>query len=641
MRLVLPTLLCLMLAACGTTTTSTPPVPATPAVPAAPATAFNAPPTWAERAIWYQIFPERFRNGDPGNDPTAADIRGSWPMAEPKAWQIKAWTGDWFAVEPWEKANLTPTTPGFYNPVHGYRRYGGDLQGVIDKLGYLADTLGVTALYLNPVFPSPSLHKYDEVNYHHIDPTFGPTPAADRAAFAAENPVDPQTWTMTGADRLFVDFVQKAHAKGLKVIIDGVFNHLGLNSFAFQDVRRRGQSSPYATWFKIERFDDPVTPADEFKYSGWYGVETLPELRDTPGADGVMGTNNGKVDDDDLDPGARAYILASVRRWMDPNGDGDPSDGIDGWRLDAADMVGMGFWRDFRKTVRGINPNAYLTGEVWWQDWGANKMFNPAPWLTGDTFDGAMNYRWADAVLHAFNDSAKAIPMSELARRLAALRSETPGHVESLQNLFDSHDTDRLASRVVNPDYDFDHKITPGDSPTYDVRKPNAAEWAKVRQLVALQFTQPGAPMIYYGAEAGMWGGDDPDERKPMLWREFTYADETAHPLPGHTRPRDANRFDPSLFSWYRQMIALRKRHPALQTGRIEVMLTDDARKLYGFRRENGSETVLCLFNGSDKPQPVQIPTDGVYQDELNGLTRAPGGGSMLPARGVAVLVRE
>ncbi|HYQ85689.1 MAG TPA: alpha-amylase family glycosyl hydrolase, partial [Bacteroidota bacterium] len=179
-------------------------------------------PAWAKRAVWYQIFPERFRNGDPKNDPRVDDLAGSWPHETPARWSISPWTSDWYRLQPWESEDAK----GFYYHAQ-LRRYGGDLQGVIDKLDYLSD-LGVTALYFNPLFESPSLHKYDATMYHHIDNNFGPDPDGDRRLWAAENPADPKTWKWSAADSLFLRLLKEAHRRGMKVVLDGVFNHVGM-----------------------------------------------------------------------------------------------------------------------------------------------------------------------------------------------------------------------------------------------------------------------------------------------------------------------------------------------------------------------------------------------------------------------------
>jgi glycosidase len=545
-------------------------------------------PKWAKEAIWYQIFPERFNNGDANNDPQLADIRGSWPHDLESPYAISAWTGDWYALQSWEDKSR-----GFYYHVQR-RRYGGDLQGILDKLDYLSE-LGINAIYFNPLFESPSLHKYDGATYHHIDDNFGPNPKRDREIISNESPDNPATWKWTTADSLFLKLVKECHRRNIKVIIDGVFNHVGLNFWAFQDVVQNQQNSRYLNWFTINRWDDPDTPENEFDYKGWFGVKELPELRED---------RNGLVAE------ARQYIFDSVKRWMDPNNDGDPSDGIDGWRLDVADMVGTAFWRDFRRLVRGINPEAYLVGEVWWEDWGNNKMFNASPWLNGDTFDAVMNYRWAQEVIHFFVDRKNKITASQFDKRLKKLRSDYPQEVNyALMNVMDSHDTDRLSSQIVNPDDDYDHRDNPKDNPEYNVRKPTGEEIQTQKLIALFQMTYVGAPVIYYGDEAGMWGADDPDSRKPMLWPDRQYDQEVSHPF-GKYRPADDNQFNWELFNYYKKLISIRQEHSSLQIGEIETLFTNDDKDVYVFRRFSGSESLIIALNNSDSSQTIFLSVD-------------------------------
>jgi cyclomaltodextrinase len=543
-------------------------------------------PVWAKQAVWYQIFPERFRNGDVKNDPTVNDIKGSWPHEDPKEWSVSRWTGDWYQLQSWESKD----DKGFYFHAQ-QRRYGGDLQGVLDKLDYLND-LGVNALYFTPVFESPSLHKYDATMYHHIDNNFGPDPEGDRQIWNSEVPSDPKSWKWTSADRLFLKLVQEAHKRGMKVIIDGVFNHVGMTFWAFQDVRKNGEKSAFKDWFTINKWDDPSTPGDEFDYSGWHNVKELPELKE--GANGFV-------------LGLREHIHDVVKRWMDPNGDGNPEDGIDGWRLDVADMVAIPFWREFRQWVRSINPEAYTVGEVWWENWKDDKMFNAAPWLSGDVFDAVMNYRWAREVDHFFKDQKNKITVSELDKRLAALRNDYRSETNYvLMNLMDSHDTDRLASQIVNVDTRYDHDVGVSDNRSYEVRKPGEKEILIQKLVVLFQMTSLGAPMVYYGDEAGMWGADDPDERKPMLWADMAYENESSHPF-GKPRPSDKNEFNADLFQCYKDLIAIRKAHPALSLGDFATLLTDDGHDTYAFLRKQDSERIVVVVNNSALAQQVNV----------------------------------
>ncbi len=546
-------------------------------------------PGWAKSAIWYQIFPERFWNGDKNNDPTISDLAGGWPHYQPERWQIHPWTSDWYKLQPWEQSY----GKNFYWCA-GLRRYGGDLQGVLDRLDYLRD-LGITAIYFNPLFESPSLHKYDATMYHHIDNNFGPNPEKDRAIWSQENPGDPSTWQWTSADSLFLKLIQQCHDRGIKVIIDGVFNHVGFTFWAFQDVMKNQQQSAYKDWFIIKRWDDPTTLENEFDYEGWNGVKDLPEF---------------KEDQNGLVQGPREHVRAIVQRWMDPNGDGDPSDGIDGWRLDVAEKVNIKFWRDFRKWVKAINPEAYITGEIWWEDWQHNKMMNAKPWLQGDAFDGVMNYRVARAIKQFLIDQKEHISVKAFVDSLQQIYGDYGWeHSLACQNLMDSHDVDRLASQIVNPDRWYDHWAAPKDNPDYDVRRPNEAEWARLRVIVTIQMTLPGAPMIYYGAEAGMWGGDDPDCRKPMVWPELSYEAETSHPF-CKPRPADEVKFDQTLYNFYKTIIKIRKDHPALMLGSIKHCLVDNERSLWCFKRILLDESVIIIVNNSDRSQALSVDVD-------------------------------
>lgn len=553
-------------------------------------------PSWAKSAIWYQIFPERFWNGDKNNDPELRDLAGGWPHAQPEQWQIHPWTSDWYKLQPWEKNYQKD----FYWCA-GLRRYGGDLQGVLDRLDYLQD-LGITAIYLNPVFESPSLHKYDATMFHHIDNNFGPNPEKDRDIWSNENPADPSTWQWTTADSLFLFLIKQCHQRGIKIIIDGVFNHVGVTFWAFQDVMKNQQASHYKDWFTIKRWDDPNTAENEFDYEGWYGVKDLPEI---------------KEDEDGLVAEPRKHIHDIVQRWMDPNSDGDPSDGIDGWRLDVAEKVTIRFWRDFRKWVKAINPEAYITGEIWWEDWQHNKMMNARPWLQGDAFDAVMNYRVARAIKKFVIDEKEKISVKAFVDSLQQI-SEDYGweHSQVCQNLMDSHDVDRIASQIVNSDRWYDHWAAPKDNPDYDVRKPNAAELAKLRLILIIQMTLPGSPMIYYGDEAGMWGGDDPDCRKPMVWPDLKYEDEVSHPF-GKIRPVDRVEFNQDLFNFYKTVIKIRKDRPALVSGSFKNLLIDNQRFIYVFERSYLNEKVIVGLNNSDRIQSLELAVDGKYWLDL------------------------
>ena len=549
-------------------------------------------PDWAKKAIWYQIFPERFCNGDISNDPQPQDLKGGWPYELPADWKISDWTGDWYELQSWEKN----WSKDFYK-VAGTRRYGGDLLGVINKLDYLSE-LGITAIYFNPLFESPSLHKYDATMYRHIDNNFGPNPQLDEKIWNSEIPDNPTTWRWTSADSLFLKLIKEAHKRGIKIIIDGVFNHVGATFWAFEDVKRNGKNSKYKDWFYVESWDNPQTDENEFKYRGWYGVKDLPELKEN---------ENGLIEP------VKLHIFNIVRRWGDPNGDGNPEDGIDGWRLDVADMVNIEFWKEFRKEVKRINPNAYLVGEVWWEDWGKNKMFNASKWLQGDAFDAVMNYRFARAVKRFIADRKLGISARGFIDSLEnQYRDYNWQNILVMMNLLDSHDTERLASIVVNPDHYYDHNANPQQNPDWKVRKPNETEKQKQKLMITLQMTLPGAPMIYYGDEAGMWGGDDPDDRKPMLWRELKYKAETHHPF-GKRREPDEVKFDDTLFNFYKRLISIRKNSDALSIGNVEFIRTGNPNVL-AFTREYGKEKFLIILNKSEN----EIELSSSLKNQIN-----------------------
>lgn len=324
-------------------------------------------PNWAKSAIWYQIFPERFRDGDSSNNPTVQDIQGADPAEPPKVWQTHPWGSDWYKRQPYE---LTNGEPELWKHLLR-RRYGGDLQGIIDKLDYIKQT-GFNAIYLNPVFDAPSLHKYDGASFHHIDPNFGPDPDGDRKLIADENPLDPKTWVWTKADELALELIKQAKQRGIRIIFDGVFNHMGTKSFAFKHLQQHQQNSPFKDWFTVKSFRSDTT---DFDYQGWFGVPSLPEFAE---------------DENGLAKGPRDYVFAVTERWMNPKGLG-PQYGVDGWRLDVAFCIAHGFWKDWRRHVKSLNSEAYITAEL------VMPPEQVKPYLQGDEFDGEMNYNFAIA----------------------------------------------------------------------------------------------------------------------------------------------------------------------------------------------------------------------------------------------------
>lgn len=548
----------------------------------------NGSPEWSKDAIWYQIFPERFRNGDISNDPTIETLNGTWPFDPVEEWQISPWGSDWYKMQKWE----LNTGKDFYY-VAQRRRYGGDIQGIIDKLDYLED-LGVNALYLNPVFESPSLHKYGATLLHHIDNNFGPNPELDLSIWNNENPASPEEWKWTSADKLFLELIKECHSRGMKIIIDGVFNHVGLNFWALNDVRKNGISSPYANWFTVKKWDDPSTKENEFECEGWSGFMGLPEFKKT---------------NDDYPKDLKSYFHAVVQRWMDPNNDGNPEDGIDGWRLDVAAEVPIKFWKEFRQWVKDINPEAYITGEIWWEDYKNNKLKNAAKWIKGgDVFDGVMNYRFADSCYQYFIQPVNPLNAAEFSKEITKIHNDYGYDVSlGLQNLLNSHDTQRLASMVQNPRHRLDHGANLKSNKNYSVAPLAKEKHSQLDQILAFQFLSPGAPYVYYGDEVGMWGADDPDCRKPMIWDDIIYDPEYELPF----APKRNNGFkvsqDKNRFNFIKKLCSIRKNNPSLRRGNFKILVTDNDNQIFAFTRKYKENECLAVFNSS--PQSQKMPS--------------------------------
>lgn len=549
-------------------------------------------PDWSREAVWYQIFPERFANGDPNNDPVRESLFGTWPYVVPEDWELSPWTQDWYEQQAWEKN----TGKGFYYTAQ-LRRFGGDIQGILNRLDYLQD-LGVNALYLNPVFDSASLHKYGASYFHHVDRHFGPDPAGDKALFESENPVDPSTWKWSAADRLFLNLIREVHRRDMRIIIDGVFNHVGIPFWAFQHAIQNGPDGPYASWFHIDQWDDPATEANELVYHGWVGVQDLPELRKD---------ENGPLD------AVRQHIKAVVKRWMDPNGDGDPSDGVDGWRLDVAAEVPLPFWKEFRSWVKSIRPDAFMTGEIWWEDYPNHGYANAAPWLQGDAFDGVMNYRFGDLVYRFMNQKTSPLDANTFAVEWNRIKTDySYPTMLGLQNLMGSHDTSRIASAVVNPDARQDHDANLQNHPHYLVRAPYALERSVQRLMVAFQMFALGAPFIYYGDEAGMWGADDPDCRKPMVWPEAKHADEKSHPM-GSKREVNQVTFNHSLHVFYKEAVTMRRQEICLNQGSFEFLAAGENQHWFACLRQHANETLVGVFNAQPNACVIDLKDLGLH----------------------------
>ncbi len=539
-------------------------------------------PEWATHAVWYQIFPERFRNGNPDNDP------GQFSDYE----RLVGWNTNWWDVLTGE-TEPTEAVDNFYNGTGDVwmRRYGGDIQGVKEKLPYLKE-LGINAIYFNPVFEGESMHKYDTADFRHIDDNFGVLDTSgDYPPNYGGEVGDPETWVWSESDKVFLDFMKEAKAQGFKVVIDGVFNHTGRAHPLFQDVLEKGRESKYADWFVITDWGDGGEPGEEggIQWEAWDGPSGhLP----TFAKDAELG----------LAPGPREHIFAITRRWLDPDGDPSTDDGIDGWRLDVPGDIPHPFWVDWRKVVKETNPDAYITGEIWqWAD----------AWLKGDQFDAVMNYQFSMPTQDFFIDQQTALSPSEYMDRLTAVVERYPRPITfAQQNLMGSHDTDRLASMFVNPDRPYDGANRPQDNaqsfngPMYSERKPTREEWERMRQLVYFQHAFVGAPMTYYGDEAGMWSPDDPSNRQPFPWPD-------QGPYEG-----SSDGFDQETFDYFQHAIAIRNSTPVLRTGDFQPLLADDEKGVIAFARESEDGRAIVVVNRSDSEQTVELKDGGgVYVD--------------------------
>lgn len=497
-------------------------------------------PAWARSAVWYQIMVDRFRDGDPTNNPE--HLVGS---STRRSTVTHPWTSDWYTEQPWENDGKGKT---FWEWSMYERLYGGDFQGVIDKLDYLHG-LGVTAIYLNPVFEGTSAHKYNARSYLFADDGYGVAGEFDRAndPDLGLDRLDPATWFFNGSDEKLLELIRECHKRDMKIILDGVFNHLGDDAVTFLDVRENGRDSRYADWYD-------VTSWEPFEYVGWAGFGGLPSFAKDP--------EKGLASD-----ALTQHILDVTTRWMDPNGDGDPSDGIDGWRLDVPFDVPMPFWRLWREHVKSINPEAYLVGEVW----------DPAEsWLQGDTFDAVMNYQFSQAAIRFFANRERKTTATQFDRELSRLRIRYPRSATYvLQNLFDSHDTDRWVSQLANPDRDYDanNRLQDPGGENYMDERPAEEHYQRLALMAIFQATYVGAPMIWYGTEVGMFGADDPMCRMPMWWDD----------LGPYENPEYVIRRD--LREHFRTLFHLRRDLRVLTEGEFMTLVADDAKDCFVYLR--------------------------------------------------------
>lgn len=527
-------------------------------------------PHWADTAIWYALFPERFANGDSANDPAAGIVLDGQSIPN---WAVTSWTQSWWEPDPWmrlpEKSFRDETA---------FRRYGGDLQGVLDKLDYLK-ALGITAIWFNPIFDAQSLHKYDASSYHHIDRFFGPNPDFDLQTMQSENPSDPSTWKWTSADSLFLKVIEEAHKRNMKIILDGVFNHTGRHFWAFKDILEKGSRSSFANWYNIQEYDDPATAEDEMRYVGWWGIRALPSFRQT---------------ENDIVAPVKAHIFEITKRWMDPNQDGDPSDGIDGWRLDVAEELPTGFWQDWNAWVRNINPDAYTVAESW-----SDEAYD---FMREADFDAVMNYRFAFLANEFWvNRSGSAHQyLSQLDTLFAEL-----GHTYlfKTQNLLGSHDTARFLSMLANEGRGYDRMGQPEEG--FMIGKPDSLVYERFKLAVFHQMTLPGSPLIYNGDELGMWGADDPHNRKPMWWPKLRFHQEK------HGGRMDVVEANSEILRFYTETIELRQTYSALKRGDFIPFAVGKV-SILAYERKDEMQHLLVMINTDSVAH--SIPLDGNWR---------------------------
>lgn len=479
-------------------------------------------PEWVKDAIFYQIFPERFAKSS----------------AVPKPNNL----------EPWDSP---PTIFGFK---------GGDLIGIVERLDYLQD-LGISAIYFTPIFKSTAPHRYHTYDYYQVDP-------------------------ILGGNHALRHLIDEAHARGIRVVLDGVFNHASRGFFQFNHILENGPASPYIDWFFIRQF--PVRAYERrHQYEGWAGLPALPKF-------------NTRT------PAVREFLWDVGRYWIDY--------GIDGWRLDVPNEIDDDeFWREFRRRVKSANPEAYIVGEIWG---------DAQRWLQGDQFDAVMNYLFTRACLSFFIREFDRSMIRKLGENripklgargfsryiLDLLNLYHPEITQAQLNLLDSHDMPRFFS------------LARGDE-------------SALRLATLFQMTYPGVPCIYYGDEIGL-GVSVPPGQRPRF-------DPATDPDVRRTFPWDESYWNHDLRSYFKRCIALRKAHPSLRRGDFTILRAE--RGLFVYRRHLPNETLVIALNVNDQPVAVDFYVGqqlrsgtllrDVWSGEITRVERSRMAGGSIPAR--------
>ena len=522
-------------------------------------------PDWAKGAVMYQIFVDRFCNGDESNDVRTCEyVYIGRPVNR---------------VEDWGK-NPTTMDVGCF--------YGGDLKGVWKKLDYIQG-LGVEVIYLNPIFVSPSNHKYDIQDYEHIDPHFGVI-VEDKDGLVAADAVDngnaekyvvrtASPRNLEASDRFFAEFVEEIHRRGMKVILDGVFNHCGSFNkwldgeeiYARQGGYEPGaflsKDSPYRSFFQFYDEKDSAWPRNK-TYDGWWGHDTLPKLNY------------------ESSPMLVEYMLDIARRWV------SPPFNVDGWRLDVAADLGHTaeynheFWRKFRAAVKGANPDALILAEHYG---------DPGPWLEGDQWDSVMNYdafmeplTWFLTGMEKHSDSFSGELLGNGENFFNAMRYHMsrmqPSSILTAMNELSNHDHSRFLTRTNG---------VVGRIGTVGADAANrGVKVCVLREAVMVQMTWPGAPTVYYGDEAGVCGWTDPDSRRTYPW--------------GHE--------DLELIEFHRYMIRIHKALPVLRSGAVKELLA--GRNVIAYGRMLGKYQAVVAVNNNAQERELELP---VWQLGITG----------------------
>ena len=398
---------------------------------------------------------------------------------------------------------------------------------------------------------------------------------------ATEDPNDPTTWKWTAADKMFLKVIEEAHKRNIKVVLDYSWNHTGVEFWAWQDIVKNQEKSKYKDWYIVNSFDDPSTEENEFAYEGWLNIQSLPALKkiNTPAEHKI-----GHPYEGDLHPEVKKHVFDVTKRWLAP--DGDVSKGLDGYRLDVADHIPMGFWRDYHTYVKSINPEAYLVGEIWWEEW-PDKLMNPVPYVSGDVFDAVMHYQVYRPARYFFAKTDYEIDAKQLVDSLqfqwGRINKET---AQAMMNVAATHDSPRLLTSFANKNKYKYNANSRADS-LYVTSKPSPDTYQRVKLYLMHQFTNLGAPHIWNGDEMGMWGGDDPDCRKPLWWLAFKFEPENKYSTLNTEKEYVEVGFNNDMHDYYKQLCTVRNENlKVLSSG--DIHFVDAEGKLLAYTRNYG-----------------------------------------------------